>query len=107
TPAMLAGVAAMQDQDFADMSADHNARELVRVTAALEAMGIDVTPSAANFVLAHFKPGGAVKADAHLRARGYIVRAMKGYGLPDALRISIGTVEQNSGLLEALKDFSQ
>jgi histidinol-phosphate aminotransferase len=110
TPAMMAGIAAMQDQDFADMSADHNARELTRVTEALEAMGVEVTPSAANFLLAHFGPemrqgGGADKVDAHLRSRGFIVRGMKGYGLPDSLRISIGSTEQNSGLLAALKDY--
>lgn len=105
TPTMMAGIAAMQDQDFAEMSAEHNARELARVTEAIQAMGVEVTPSAANFLLVHFGPGGAAKVDAHLRSRGYIVRGMKGYGLPDALRISIGTTEQNSGLLAALEEY--
>jgi histidinol-phosphate aminotransferase len=68
-------------------------------------MGLQVTPSVGNFVLAHFKPGQAQAADAALRKRGYILRAMKGYGLPDALRFTIGLVEQNTGALAALKEF--
>lgn len=104
-PGMLAGVAAVEDDDFLDMSVAHNERELPRVTAALEAIGIEVTPSVGNFVLAHFAPGKAAEADAFLRKRGYIVRGMKGYGLPDALRISIGTTEQNDGALAVLKEF--
>lgn len=104
-PGMLAGVAAVEDDAFLEMSVAHNEHELPRVTAALEAIGIDVTPSVGNFVLAHFAPGKAAEADAFLRKRGYIVRGMKGYGLPDALRISIGTTEQNDGALAVLREF--
>ncbi|HWA01039.1 MAG TPA: histidinol-phosphate transaminase [Caulobacterales bacterium] len=104
-PAMMAGVAAIQDQEFLERSVDHNDAELPRVTEALEAMGLKVTPSVGNFVLVHFTPGKAAEADAHLRKRGYILRAMKGYGLPDALRMTIGTAEQNDGALAALKEF--
>jgi histidinol-phosphate aminotransferase len=103
-PAMEAAIAALEDQDFAQRSADYNAAELPRVTAALEAMGIRVTPSVCNFVLAHFAPGEAAKADAHLRAQGYILRPLRSYGLPDALRMTIGTAEQNDGALAALRD---
>lgn len=105
TPAMEAGVAAIEDQAFVEQSVDHNEAELARVTSALEAMGLTVTPSIANFVLVHFAPGQAPAADAHLRKRGFIVRGMKSYRLPDALRITIGTTEQNAGVVAALKEF--
>ena len=105
TPAMMAGIAALEDQDFMEKSVAHNLAELERVTNELRAMGLDVTPSVGNFVLVHFKPGQAVAADAHLRKRGYILRMMKGYGLPDALRFTVGLTEQNTGALAALKEF--
>jgi histidinol-phosphate aminotransferase len=107
TPAMRAGIAAIEDQDFAEQSAAHNASELPRVSEALSALGFEITPSVGNFVLAHFKPGEAGKVDAHLRARGMIVRGMKSYALPDALRITIGAVQQNDALIAALKEFKR
>jgi histidinol-phosphate aminotransferase len=105
TPSMMAGIAAFEDQAFLERSVDHNEVELPRVTRALEAMGLAVTPSVGNFVLVHFAPGKATGADAHLRKRGYILRAMGGYGFPDALRMTIGKVSENDGALAALKEF--
>jgi histidinol-phosphate aminotransferase len=106
TPALLAGVAAMEDTAFLEASVAHNAGELARVDAALKGMGLKVTPSVANFVLAHFTPAKtAPAADAFLRSRGIIVRRMESYGLPETLRISIGSTDQNDALLSALKDF--
>jgi histidinol-phosphate aminotransferase len=106
TPALLAGIAAIEDPVFVEASADHNERELARVDAALRAAGLKVTPSVANFVLAHFPAEkGAPAADAFLRSRGIIVRRMEGYGLPNALRISIGSASQNDALISALAEF--
>lgn len=103
-PAMKAGVAAIEDAAFAERSAEHNAAELARVTAALETLGFSVTPSVANFLLIHLPPGKADAADAFIRSRGFILRALKAYGLPDALRLSIGTAAENDGVLAAFAD---
>jgi histidinol-phosphate aminotransferase len=108
TPAAAAGIAAIEDTDFAERSADHNAREMARVEAGLRALGLEVTPSVGNFLLVHFlaTPGKtAADADAFLLSRGFILRRLEGYGLPGALRLSIGAIEENSGALAALKDF--
>jgi histidinol-phosphate aminotransferase len=106
TPALLAGIAAMEDSQFMEDSADLNARELERVEKGLTAIGLSVVPSVANFTLARFPANKtAPAADAFLRSRGIIVRRMESYGLPDALRISIGDETQNSALLKALEDF--
>jgi histidinol-phosphate aminotransferase len=67
-----------------------------------------VTPSVGNFVLVHFpKDEGrnAHAADAFLQDHGFVVRRMDAYGLPGALRITIGTEEANRGLLASLKAF--
>ena len=67
-----------------------------------------MTPSVANFVLVHFPEDSeksAEKADLFLQDRGIIVRRLLSYGLPDALRITIGNDEEMNAVLEALKDF--
>ncbi len=106
--AQAAGVAAIEDVSFLDRSVAHNEAELARVSEAIAARGLSVTPSVGNFVLVDFPKAqgrSAADADAFLRSRGYIVRRVGVYGLPDALRISIGTREQNDGCLAALADF--
>jgi histidinol-phosphate aminotransferase len=79
-----------------------------KLTGALEALGLKVTPSVANFVLIHFPDVDgkrAPEADEFLTSRGYILRAVKGYGFPNALRMSIGPEEANRGVIEALGEF--
>lgn len=69
---------------------------------------LGVTPSAANFLLLEFGRNGvrsAADADAYLSARGYILRAVGAYGLPQCLRLTVGDEEANRGLIEALTDF--
>ena len=78
------------------------------VKAELEKLGLTVTPSVGNFVLIHFtKTSGktAKDADAFLTQRGLILRAVGGYGLPDALRMTIGSDEANRLVVAALADF--
>ncbi|MDZ4777628.1 MAG: histidinol-phosphate transaminase [Alphaproteobacteria bacterium] len=104
TAAQMAGVAAIEDTGFVERTIEHNASELDRVSAGLQSYGITITPSVGNFVLAHLPKGKAADADAFLRSRGLIVRRVAAYGLPDALRISIGTTAENDALLAAMKD---
>ena len=49
--------------------------------------------------------GGAGAADAFLQEHGFVVRRMDAYGLPNALRVTIGTEEANRGLVACLRDF--
>jgi histidinol-phosphate aminotransferase len=75
---------------------------------AFEAIGLKVTPSVTNFVLIHFPEidgKRAADADAFLTSRGYILRAVKGYGLPNALRMTVGSEEANRGVIETLGEF--
>jgi histidinol-phosphate aminotransferase len=89
-----------------EKSRAHNTSERARVASVLTQAGLRVTPSEANFVLVDFAaPVHAEAADAHLRARGLIVRRVGGYGLPHCLRITIGNAAENDALLDALQDF--
>jgi histidinol-phosphate aminotransferase len=78
------------------------------LTQQLGGLGLDVTPSSANFVLVGFPrtPGRtAGEAEAFLSQHGLIVRGVGGYGLPDHLRITIGLEAHNRAVVETLRDF--
>jgi len=106
-PSIAAGVAAIGDAAHVEAAVAHNDTWLARLTKGVEALGLKVTPSVANFVLIHFPKGakGASAADEHLKSRGIILRRVAGYGLPDALRMTLGTAEENEAVLAALREF--
>ena len=107
-PAIAAGIAAIEDHDFVERAIAHNDQWLPWVTGELAKLGLEVTPSVGNFVLVHFptkQTHNAHAADAFLQEHGFVVRRMDAYGLPQALRITIGTEEANRGLAACLKDF--
>ena len=101
--AQEAGVAALAETHWVEAGRAHNATQRAHLTAALEALGIRVWPSEANFILADFgTPAEADAADAALRRRGIIVRAMRAYALPHCLRITVGTAEECDMVADAL-----
>jgi histidinol-phosphate aminotransferase len=105
-PAIAAGIAALQDQDFVARAAEHNALWLGRMADELAALGLGVTPSVGNFLLVHFPAGKrAPEADEFLHAQGIILRRVGEYGFPHALRMTIGTEEDNRAVLDALGAF--
>jgi len=107
-PAIEAGVAAIRDRDFIAQSKAHNDRWVGQLTQEIRGLGLEVTPSVCNFVLVHFPEGegrDAMAANAFLAEKGLIVRPLQPYGLPNALRISIGLDDDNRRVIEALKAF--
>ena len=108
--AITAGAAAMADDAHIAKAVAHNDEWLPKVTKALEGLGLAVTPSVGNFVLIHFPEEAgrtAADADAYLTARGMILRRVGAYGLPNALRMTIGTAEANEAVIAALTEFVQ
>ena len=107
-PAIAAGVAAMEDTAHEDKAVAHNNLWLEKMTTALESLGLGVTPSVGNFVLVHFPAEAgrrAAEADAYLTERGIILRRMDAYGMPGALRLTIGNEEANRAVVAALAGF--
>ena len=108
TPAMLAGIASIEDTAHLEVSRAHNARWLPWLTEEIGKLGLEVTPSVANFILIHFpKTKGRTSRDAEafLTRRGLILREVSSYGLPDALRLTVGTEEANRLVVAALAEF--
>jgi histidinol-phosphate aminotransferase len=107
-PGQDAAIAALADEDFQNRSLELVRTWLPWLTQQLGGLGLDVTPSHANFLLVTFpnKPGKtAAEAEAFLAERGLIVRGVKNYGLPDSLRISVGLEEHNRAVVDGLSAF--
>ena len=69
---------------------------------------VTITPSVANFVLIHFPNVAgkdAASADEMLKAHGVILRRVAAYGLPGALRMTIGTEDDNRRVVALLAAF--
>jgi len=108
TPAMLAAIAAIEDTAHQEMSRTHTVTWRNWLTEELSKLGLKVTPSVANFVLIHFPLQAgktAADADAFLTERGLVLRGLKNYKLPHALRLTIGTEEANRLVVDGLRDF--
>lgn len=106
--AIAAGIAAVQDREFLTRAVEHNDEWLPWVTAELEKLGLKVTPSVGNFVLVHFPDEDgkrAADADAYLLQHGCVLRQVANYGLPNALRMTVGSEEANRTVVEHLKTF--
>ena len=109
-PALAAAAAAMRDGEFMDKARAHNDTWRPWLEDALRDLGLKVTPGVGNFVLAGFAGGGGERADAagaFLASRGVFVRNMAGYGLPHALRITVGGEAANHAVVAGLAAFLQ
>lgn len=107
-PALAAGAAAIRDQAFVEKAVAYNKQWLETLTEAFTALGLKVTPSVTNFLLIHFPDVDgkrAAEADDFLTSRGFILRAVRGYGFANALRMTVGSEEANRGVIAALTEF--
>jgi histidinol-phosphate aminotransferase len=107
-PALAAGLAAVEDVAALARARAHNDHWLPWLSERLKAIGLELTPSVGNFVLARFPKEPRKNADAafvFLQKRGILVRQMGGYGLPECLRITIGTGEEMEAVAAALTEF--
>lgn len=105
--AQAAGCAAIADISHVDAAVAHNETWLPWVIERCEALGLDVAPSVGNFVLLTFPETAKVtssEAYEALRAKGYILRAVGSYGLPDSLRLTIGPADAMEAVVEILTD---
>jgi histidinol-phosphate aminotransferase len=98
--AQAAALAALDDRAFAQRCALENRAGLTQIETGCRTLGLHYVPSVANFMLIKVGDGGRVFQQ--LQERGVIVRPVKSYGLPEWIRVTVGTREQNERLLAEL-----
>ena len=98
--AQAGALAALEDDDHVRKTRQNNSRGLKVLCDALQRLGVEFIPSAANFVL--LKVGDGQRVFEQLQAQGIIVRPMAGYDLGEWIRITVGTSEQNRRCCDAL-----
>jgi histidinol-phosphate aminotransferase len=107
-PAQAAAIAALDDHEFQRKSVELVEQWRPWLAQQIGGLGLEVTPSATNFVVIRFPQTGgrtALDAEHFLAQRGWLTRALVGYGMPDRIRINVGLEEHNRGVVEALADF--
>ncbi len=97
-----AGIAAISDREWFDKTRGMVMAERERVSEDLTALGWKVLPSAANFVFAGAPDRDGKDVYEGLKAKGVLVRYFNKEGLTPFVRITIGTAEENTALLEAV-----
>lgn len=104
-PAMEAAIAALADTAHFVASKAHNDRWRPWLADRLRALGFTVHPSVANFLLVSMLPHDAEDVRLFLKSQGVLVRQMGSYGLPDCLRITIGTEDELHQLVAGIEAF--
>jgi histidinol-phosphate aminotransferase len=99
--AQAAARAALTDTEHMDRTRRNNGLGLHQIEQGCRALGLDFVPSSANFLLVQV--GKGQQCFEFLQRQGVIVRPMGGYGLPEWIRISVGTPEENRRCLDALR----
>ncbi len=103
--AQAAAVAALKERQWVNDSKTANTAGMVRLKNGLQALGITSLPSRGNFLLAHIG-ADAARCNEFLLRHGVIVRPVANYGLPEYLRITIGSEAELDRLLTCLSDYS-
>ena len=98
--ALVAATAALDDMEFVARSYAENLKGLRQLGDGVEALGLDAIPSFGNFLTV--RVGKAADIYKRLLKRGVIVRPVASYGLPEHLRVSVGTADENARFLAAL-----
>jgi histidinol-phosphate aminotransferase len=99
--ALTAAVAALDDMEFVARSYAENLQGLRQIEEGAQRLGLDFIPSHGNFITV--RVGKAAEVYKRLLRRGVIVRPVAGpYQLPEHLRVTIGTAQENEKFLAAL-----
>jgi histidinol-phosphate aminotransferase len=100
--ALAAATAALDDEEHLQRSVKMNAEGLKQLVSGFKSMGLDYIPSVGNFISVDVGRPAASLYEALLH-EGVIVRPVANYGMPDHLRVTVGTPEENARFLSSLK----
>jgi histidinol-phosphate aminotransferase len=97
--ALAAAQAALDDTEFLKRTLEANTDGLVQLAAGFQKLGFEYIEGRANFIAV--KVPGADAVFNRLQRQGIIIRPLRGYGMTDWLRVTVGTAAQNTRLLKA------
>lgn len=100
-PAQMTAVAALNDAAFVEKSLKLNEAGRTWLTHSLQNAGFEVLPSEANFICVKFGKRAAQIVEG-LESKGMVIRFLGSFGIPDWVRITVGTVRENKKLLKIL-----
>ncbi len=101
--AQAAAIAALEDRSFVAKCREENAGERARLQEEFKSLGLEYIESAANFVTVN--AGDGVAAFESMQADGVVVRPLAPYGMPEWIRVTLGTPEENRRALSSLNSF--
>lgn len=102
--ALTAAYAALDDQEFLQLSLETNAKGMKQISHGLERLGLEYLPSTCNFLTFHCKED-SMSLYNYLLSKGIIVRPLHPYKMNNYIRVTIGTEEQNTRFLDALNNY--
>ena len=108
SPASAAGIVALEDRAHLGAAIAHNTEWLPWLAQNIAALGLEVLPSVGNFLAIRFPDEDgrrAADADKFLTERGLVLRAIAAYGMPEFLRLTVGSREANERVVAALAEF--
>lgn len=98
--AQAAAIAALADTDYVTRSQALNRQGMAQLEAGFNRLALPFIPSHGNFI--SVKVGDAARVNLALMKQGVIVRPVANYGMPEYLRVTIGTAAENARFLDAL-----
>lgn len=102
--AQAAGIAALQDKEFVQMTREKNREGMVVLKKAFEECALEVLDSEGNFLCAKIGQN-AKELVAFMESRGMIVRGLSNFGLPEWIRVTVGKPEENAYFIKLLKEW--
>lgn len=101
--ALDAASLALKNDAFIAKTLENNSEQMAWVRTKLSELACEVVPSDANFICIRFnQDAGSIVQE--LLKRGVIVRHLKSFGLPEAIRVTIGKPDENQLFIQALKE---
>lgn len=99
--AQAAGLAAIKDEDHVRRTLENNAAGTAWLSQHIAELGLRLVPTSANFIYFETEENADVISE-RMQAQGVIVRSLVPWGIPNGIRVTIGTPEQNEKFLRAL-----
>ncbi|MGB9612964.1 MAG: histidinol-phosphate transaminase [Candidatus Margulisiibacteriota bacterium] len=99
--AQVGALAALEDKEFLEKTFKNNCEEKRYLYAELDKLGLEYKKTEANFIFINLKRS-ADEVFVEMMKKGVIIRPLTSFGLPQAIRVSIGTKEQNQKFIKAL-----